>query len=372
VSGPAQSTARAPARTEEDWGDEGMELVGEPAREEAACELGAAFDEQGDDSSLREKPKHAHDVEPALGRERHAHDLDPERDEHRFRLGRRVRSAEHERWNLARGLRDARIRAQPKVRVEDDAQRALAGQIADGQPRVVGHGGSDSDRDRVGARAEQVDLRARVRPRDPFRGPGSRGDASVEGKRELDRHVGQPERDVLRPRKNLKARRRLAHPERDFDARGAERLDAFAFHVRVGVATSDDDARDLRRDDRLGARRRAPVMVARLERDVERRALGARTGGAQRSDLRMIDARTFVMTRCDELASTHDDRADVWIRRRPPVLRVDEREIHEALVVGETGIRRRWCRRAFRRAHGAPRESWSISVRSSSMSRNCR
>ena len=51
----------------------------------------------------------------------------------------------------------------------------------------------------------------------------------------------------------------------------AQPLGAAARHVRVGIEAADDHARDPGFEDRVDAGRRAARVVARLERDVERR-----------------------------------------------------------------------------------------------------
>ena len=59
----------------------------------------------------------------------------------------------------------------------------------------------------------------------------------------------------------------------------------------VGILERGDDTRDAGRDQRVGARRRAPVVRARLERDVGGRAAGAVAGLGQRADLGVGAAR---------------------------------------------------------------------------------
>jgi hypothetical protein len=138
----------------------------------------------------------------------------------------------------------------------------------------------------------------------------------------------------------------LADAEHHLDVRGAELLHAEAFDVRVRIATADDDLRDLRREDRFRAGRRAAVVVAGLERDVECAALRFVARRLERRDLGVVAAGGLMMTRGDELAVLHDDGAHVRIRRRPTVARVDEGDVHPLLVVAG---RRRRRRRAGRR-----------------------
>ena len=65
----------------------------------------------------------------------------------------------------------------------------------------------------------------------------------------------------------------------------AQARGAAAAHVRVGIARPEHDAADAGGEHRVGARRRAAVMVARLEGHVERRAARRGAGRAQRLDL---------------------------------------------------------------------------------------
>ena len=130
------------------------------------------------------------------------------------------------------------------------------------------------------------------------------------------------------------------------DARGAEALDAVAGDVRVRVARADDDPRDLRGDERFGARRCAAQVVARFEGYVERRPFDVAAGRAHRRDLGVLLARALVETLADDLPTAHEDRPHVGVRRwvtEPPEL---EGPAHKALVLGL--VARRTCPR-----HGA-------------------
>ena len=111
-------------------------------------------------------------------------------------------------------------------------------------------------------------------PGDPLaRAVGRRG-APVERRRQLEHDVRPARAAVLQVRRELGPHlvgrtRRLV----DLDAGGAQPGDAVARDVRVGVLDADDDPRDARRDDRVGARRGPAVVRAGLERREERRPL---------------------------------------------------------------------------------------------------
>src|SRR4029077_299730 len=107
--------------------------------------------------------------------------------------------------------------------------------------------------------------------------------------------------------------------ELDLDAGGLETPEPAAVHERVGVAGADDDARNPRGDDGIGAGRRPAVVRARLERHVEGRALGPIAGLLQRDRLGVADSVVLVPALADDLAVVLDDRADErMIRGLPP------------------------------------------------------
>ncbi len=85
-----------------------------------------------------------------------------------------------------------------------------------------------------------------------------------------------------------------------------------------GSRDAGDDARDARGDDRVGARRRRPVVRARLERDVHRRAPRALARLGQRDRLGVAPARLSDALGDDD-AVAHEDRADGRLRMRPLV-----------------------------------------------------
>jgi len=73
-------------------------------------------------------------------------------------------------------------------------------------------------------------------------------------------------------------------------------------------------------------------VIAGLERDVERGAFRGGAGVLQRDHLGVIGAGFFVMTGRDELSALHDGGADMGIRRGLAAARVDQRDVHPALV----------------------------------------
>ena len=72
--------------------------------------------------------------------------------------------------------------------------------------------------------------------------------------------------------------------------------------LRVRVSCTDDDFPDTRVDDRIDARRRLPVMIARFECHMEAGVSSGCTGLREREYLRMRIAVTFMMGDCHDPA----------------------------------------------------------------------
>ena len=112
------------------------------------------------------------------------------------------------------------------------------------------------------------------------------------------------------------APRRLGRrTRRAVDSGGAQHREARAGDAAVGVLERADDARNSRRDDRLGAGRRRAVMRAGLQRHIERRAA--------RRLARLVDGEAFGVraparrgdAAPDDDAIAHDQRADRRVGR---------------------------------------------------------
>ena len=96
----------------------------------------------------------------------------------------------------------------------------------------------------------------------------------------------------------------------DGDAAPAQPRRAAAAHARIGIAHAEDDAAHAGREDGVGARRRAAVVVAGLERDVQRRAAAARAGITQRFDLTVRTAGAAMVAASDDPPAGDDHGAD--------------------------------------------------------------
>src|SRR6185436_2936357 len=100
------------------------------------------------------------------------------------------------------------------------------------------------------------------------------------------------------------------------------------------IADCNHYSLDLSSDDRIGARRCATVMIARLERNVESGTPRFATRHLERDDLRVRLSGSRVKSFPDNLTVANDYCADHRIRLRlsPPTTRELERVSHEALV----------------------------------------
>ena len=143
-----------------------------------------------------------------------------------------------------------------------------------GQPRIVGEHGADADQHRIVRVAQAHHVGARRVAGDPLRLAGDGGDLAVERDRRLERErraaracAQRQERPVRALALRRAARRRVTA----IAARAAGRCDAAAV-AGDRILDADHDARDARVAHDRRARRRAAVVVARLEVDVERRA----------------------------------------------------------------------------------------------------
>ena len=134
------------------------------------------------------------------------------------------------------------------------------------------------DQHGVGAGAQAVDVLAGRLARDPATGAVGRRRAAVQAGRQLEHDPGLPGRAVLAVGGQLLGHLVGGHADGDVDPGGTQGGDAPTRHPLVRVLDADDDPGHPRRDDGVGAGRRAPVMGAGLEGHVERGAPGGLTG----------------------------------------------------------------------------------------------
>ena len=102
----------------------------------------------------------------------------------------------------------------------------------------------------------------------------------------------------------------LADTGTDRDTGAAQLLKAPPRDQRIGVLHAGDHSANSSGDQRARARRRAALMAARLERDIERRPLGLGAGLFERVDFGMVAAGKVVIAGADDLAAAHEHGAD--------------------------------------------------------------
>ena len=122
-------------------------------------------------------------------------------------------------------------------------------------------------------------------------------DAGQEGHVHLDRLLGQK-------------------PALDQEARGPQPFATPADHLGVRIAVGKDHALNPGFQDPSRAGRRPTVMVAGLERDVDRAAAGALAGSVERHRLRVLAAGTAVPAGADDLAALRNHCPHHGVRRR--------------------------------------------------------
>ena len=156
-----------------------------------------------------------------------------------------------------------------------------------GQQRIVGERGADPDRDRVALGPPVVGEPSALLPEIHFESPLRVATLPSSVIADLNSTHGRPVRDVLAERlvEQPGADREFSVGDHDLDALVAQDPEAAAGRVLARVVGGDDDARDPGLPDRVGARRRAALVAAGLERHVQGRAAQIATlGGADRLD----------------------------------------------------------------------------------------
>jgi hypothetical protein len=216
------------------------------------------------------------------------------------------------------GGRVMRARHQPRpqrgaqMRVGDDADHRGRAEARDaaGQVGVVGQHRADTDQHGVMLAAQGVRHAAGRLPGDPAAFPAMRGDPPVQRGRELEGHqraaLGHAQDEARGNFGRLVAQQPLLHR----DAGIAQAIQAGAIHAGIGVAQGDNDAGDAGRDQRIGARRRAAPVAARLQRDIGRRPARRSTRHGQGGGFGMRAAAGSGEAAADHQAVTDDDAAD--------------------------------------------------------------
>src|SRR5581483_9458174 len=194
----------------------------------------------------------------------------------------------------------------------------------------------DAREDGAGARPPRVSVASRGLARDPLALAVRERGAPVETRRDLHPRPGPSARHARDETDVQLARRFLHETLLDADAGRAQLREARARDLRIRVLHGGDDAGDAGRDHRVGARRRAPVVAAGLEVDVERGPARPRARLRERERLGVREARLLVPAFAHHRAVLDDDAADPRVRggRIQPEAGQLERPTHEAEVGG--------------------------------------
>ncbi len=228
------------------------------------------------------------------------------------------------------------------ARDDDPPRLARAGDAADGQARVVGAESLRADEDSIDLRAQAHGIGARGGAGQPLAFARRAGETAVERHSGLGDDERHPRHDPLVKRRIQLAALAFQNPRRDREPRRPQQPEAAARVRRIWIGRADDHARKTRADDRLHARRRAPVGGARFERHVNRRAPreGRILQRAQRLDLRVRLPGALVKTARQHPPAAHNDRADRGIRAglAEPARRFTQSCAHVFLVVHARGL----------------------------------
>jgi len=182
------------------------------------------------------------------------------------------------------------------------------------QARIVREHRAAARQDRRTARAPQLHIRARRCAGDPLRRAIGQSGASVQTHRQLDANPWPAALDAAEETA-VEFARSVAHQAGLHGNASAEQsAQAFAGNPGIRIVARCNDSCDARRDQRVGARRRAAEVRARLQRHVDRRSARARAGVAQRKNFGMRFARALVPAFADDGFSVGNDAADARIR----------------------------------------------------------
>ena len=215
--------------------------------------------------------------------------------------------------------------------------------MADGERRIVGQRGPDSDGDGVAVGPQRMHGSASLVAREPPRLARRIDDSPVDRDRQLQGDVrairsprGEEERRVLIEGLALE------HPAIDGDLGQGEARRA-AGRCGVRIMGREDHPRHAGGDERLGTGAGLSGVIAGLERDVGRGSTRSRAGGEEGHDFGVGLAILGVPPFADYLALLDDDGANLGVGRHAagPARGEFESATHEAHVVGR-------CRRDVR------------------------
>ena len=241
------------------------------------------------------------------------------------------------------GFHDAAIRGNAEFGIENDSLKTPAAfeSAAIGEKRVVGDDRADAGEQGVGRMAHAMNFGTRFFRRDPLTIRLSIFARFLERELAVERESGLQRDEWFLP-PNV-ARESFVealcwfflHAADNFDSSSAKTLETTAFRRGIRILHRSNDPRDARGDDCFGAWTGAAGMIARLKRDVERRALRFSSSSFERHDFRVISILVLMKSLADDFAVAHNDAADRGVRAREThaFAREVERVVHEANVV---------------------------------------
>jgi hypothetical protein len=253
------------------------------------------------------------------------------------RGGRRLLGG-HDEGRRQRRVEQRTGRGHPAAGVEQHPERRAGDRLlleADGQARLVGDRGAGADDHRLGLCPQPVGVGAGRRAGDPLRAAVGGGGAAVEAHRRLEERERPPRRALVQVGRERRRDHVGGDSGRHPDPRVLQPADAPPRDPAVGVVEREHHVLDAGCHERLGARRRVAVVVARLEGDVGGRPTGPVAGGAQRRDLGVRPVRVGTGgALADDLAVAHEHAADPRVRRGIDARRLGQgcRPPHQLLV----------------------------------------
>ena len=176
----------------------------------------------------------------------------------------------------------------PRHLAEHDPERVSALRHAPDRERgIVGAHRTRSDQHGVQLVAPAMDQPPRGLRADPLPDTAPGGQLAVEGHGRLEHHPGDPGGDELEPGLVGSVALRLEQTGAYVHSRAPQPARPVSVHPRVRVSAPEEHAAHPGGDQRLGARRRAPLVVAGLEAHVDRSACRLISGVSQSNDFCM-------------------------------------------------------------------------------------
>src|SRR5579884_492606 len=251
-----------------------VHAVHQPGIEEGAVDGRPAFDQEADDTHGPQAVEQARQVSPPV-------DQEP-------------------------ALPHLRRRRRAPPGIEDDLQGLTSTGETGRQRRVVPQDGVHPHQDGVVPVPETVGVGARGRARDPAGMPGSGRDLAVEAGGELDTHERAPRAPVFDVELVEPPGAGLQRTHVDADAGLPQPLHTPAADPRIGIEHGHHHPSKAGGHDRLDARRRAPLVRAGLEADIQGAAAGPLAGGHDRLGFGVWRSRPPMVPLADRLSARVD------------------------------------------------------------------